>query len=536
MKKYLSLILALVMALSLTTVAWGASGTISGSGTEADPYTVSSVEELKAFRDSVNAGETTYNAEGVYVALGADIDMAGEDWSVNIGDDCNATFDGIFDGKNHKISNLTSTETAQKSDGYICTGLFGAIYGSAEVRNLTIENITINTGSYTGNNVGAVVGFAYTATGSIENVKVTGNITINAADVDGVGAIVGYAYEGTLTVKDCVVDGNSGSSVTGQAFVGGVVGYAGGKTTLSNCTVQDVAIDATSCCAGGVAGILLTGGSVSNSTVKNVDLTAAHENWKNSAATVVGCTTGSITVSGSVYENVTTNDAAASAIVGSEYADQPTSPVSAVAARIGDTYYKTLAEAVAVGGTVELLSNVTLNEVVTVAAAKTVTLDLNGKTITANAGVLNKGNLTIKDSSNPSTGKIVGEIGSEGTLAIVGGTFTDDVSDYVADGTAAAKVNDSYIVGADNIKAAATTGATVTVLQGTVTLNNGTTLDSTDGAYTVPQPPVYYPIYTPVEDTRVDSAQTFDAGIALYVGVSIMGAVGTVALGKKRED
>ena len=52
--------------------------------------------------------------------------------------------------------------------------------------------------------------------------------------------------------------------------------------------------------------------------------------------------------------------------------------------------------------------------------------------------------------------------------------------------------------------------------------------------------PVYYPVYIPtVEDTTdetVASPDTFDAGIALYVGVSVMGAIGTVVLGKKRED
>lgn len=50
-------------------------------------------------------------------------------------------------------------------------------------------------------------------------------------------------------------------------------------------------------------------------------------------------------------------------------------------------------------------------------------------------------------------------------------------------------------------------------------------------------PPVYYPTYTPVvEDTTVDSPKTFDAGIALYVGVSVAAAMGTVTLSKKRED
>ncbi len=48
----------------------------------------------------------------------------------------------------------------------------------------------------------------------------------------------------------------------------------------------------------------------------------------------------------------------------------------------------------------------------------------------------------------------------------------------------------------------------------------------------------YYPWYpsTTPDSELVKSAETFDAGVALYVGVSVMGAIGTVALGKKRED
>jgi len=49
----------------------------------------------------------------------------------------------------------------------------------------------------------------------------------------------------------------------------------------------------------------------------------------------------------------------------------------------------------------------------------------------------------------------------------------------------------------------------------------------------------YYPYYPPTttpDSELVKSPDTFDAGIALYVGVSVMGAIGTVVLGKKRED
>ena len=55
-------------------------------------------------------------------------------------------------------------------------------------------------------------------------------------------------------------------------------------------------------------------------------------------------------------------------------------------------------------------------------------------------------------------------------------------------------------------------------------------------APSVPVYPYYPPVVEDTTDKTVDSAQTFDAGIALYVGVSVLGAVGTVALGKKRED
>ena len=47
-----------------------------GKGTEAEPFLIRNLKELKFFRDHVNAGKTKYNAEGVHVALAANIDMA----------------------------------------------------------------------------------------------------------------------------------------------------------------------------------------------------------------------------------------------------------------------------------------------------------------------------------------------------------------------------------------------------------------------------------------------------------------------------
>ena len=80
-------------------------------------------------------------------------------------------------------------------------------------------------------------------------------------------------------------------------------------------------------------------------------------------------------------------------------------------AKVGDTYYKTLAEAVAAANnaTVTLLKDVTAN--VTIPEGKTITLDLNGKTLSGGknndkAALLNEGTVTIKDSSAAKTGTI----------------------------------------------------------------------------------------------------------------------------------
>lgn len=99
------------------------------------------------------------------------------------------------------------------------------------------------------------------------------------------------------------------------------------------------------------------------------------------------------------------------------------------AAKVGDTYYKTLADAVAAaqsGETVKLLANIA--EGATIPADKTVTLNLNGKNIKPTTGdaIVNKGNLTIVGS-----GEVAAQNGGSAAIAnfpgatanVNGGTF-----------------------------------------------------------------------------------------------------------------
>ena len=431
---------------------------LSGLGTEAEPFLIYNLEDLKFFRDHVNAGKTRYNADSVYVALGANIDMASEDWSVNIGDDCNYTFDGIFDGNGFTISNLNSTETAQKADGYVCTGLFGAIYGNAVIKNLTIENVNINTAEYTGNNAAAVVGFVYDVNGkttTIENVTVKGDVNINASGVYGVGAIVGYSYEGgAVNIMNCKVVANEGSVITAISGTGAIIGYCAGRTTIDGCTVDNIDITGKGL-VGGIAGITSISNTknLTNNTVKNVNLTATKAEWVNSTAIAVGTMSGDgLTVANTIFENVN-----ASRMVGSVYAEQPTYVVPAVEARIENKYYGTFDAALAAaqeGNTITVLAPVVITE--------DKTYDLTGlsvdgenvypifriqngaNVVVANGNISNDdyvfvlgasdgssaGNLTIE--SGVYTGTTTVASVTKGLLTINGGEFKVNASEYGA--------------------------------------------------------------------------------------------------------
>ena len=155
------------------------------------------------------------------------------------------------------------------------------------------------------------------------------------------------------------------------------------------------------------------------------------------------------------------------------------------------------------------------------------------------------------------------------TITVNGGEFPQidpsnckaegEGTNFVASGVAVATVvdgdNTSYAVGSAVIAAAANNGKSVTVTKtGPVTgVDAGKSIAVADGvtgvtvngvtvtgdSYTVPQSSGYY-YYQPTTDTKTDntkgSPKTFDAGIALYVGMALTSAAGVAFVGKKRED
>ena len=408
-----------------TNAALLATGFIFGEATDGyyevkdDPSTlyIANLDDLKAFRDAVNNG-TNYYA-GVNVYLAADIDMTGENW-VGIGSmNAEHGFMGNFDGQGYKIKNLTITNPTLDSDGYAYAGLFGVTEGTDQnnqntIKNLTIENVTITT---TGHIAAAAVAYPYYTI--IDNVKVCGDIKIQGGNYTA--GVLAYTRR-CVNASNLSIVGNEGSFVKGNQTVGGVISdiqMNGGLTAVyNNFSAEGLTISGEKS-VGGISGIIATQ-TLDGATVKNVTLSCSDAR----VGIVSGCLGGTSTISNVTYENVT----GATALIGASYKD-----AKAVAAKIGDTYYATLEDALAA----ESNEAVELLVPYVVAKGETVTLDLNGKTVTgtpseakAYAVITNYGTLTISNGSvicnhtlAGSTGYAVNTITNCGTLTIEDATI-----------------------------------------------------------------------------------------------------------------
>ncbi len=235
----------------LAISAMSAAGTYSGgSGTEADPYQISTPADWLEFVDNTKDGSVSWTDRSAYFILTADIDLAG----VNLLPV--QSFNGVFDGDGYVISNATINPPDE--DG---VGLFGQVW-ECEIRNLGVVNISVTGDALA---TGGLVGIlSYES--AITSCYVTG--VINGYDYVGglvgvnAGAFISRCYsEGYVTGTYRVgglVGGNmsdyevgrvqecySTATVTGENYVGGMVGnnaWAGGPPLpqITDCYVTGV--------------------------------------------------------------------------------------------------------------------------------------------------------------------------------------------------------------------------------------------------------------------------------------------------------
>ena len=460
MKKALATILALVMALGLTTMAWADNvAKIDGTG----------YATLEAAIEHVADGETIVMQQDVTLTNALKIKKTGEAFTIDLG---KKTLTGRVN-----IMSGTVTITNGKVVGDQPLNVYGSATSAANFSVLNIENDVVVNGKGDDKN-SAVIFDCLNEAGENSNV--------------GYGAVI-----------------NISGTVYGTVFVSGNLGndghYSDEMRNSNIINVKNGAVIYTTM----DQGIAMNGAAVVN--IENGASVTGRE--------AVGVKRGALNVNGGTLT-----------AVGNK--------VDPVEGNTNGT--EKSGAAISVTNTYNGHGNITVN--------------VNGGTITStNNDAIYKG---VTTGENFTTAP---------TFGVTGGTFSSDVSAYTAGDTPVAfnertKERTYYYVGAETIQNAAknlSAGQWLAIGKGTVRLTdvpagvivrpehdtvvfvNGKDISNELDGYTVPQSSGYY-YYQPTTDTKTTdtkgSPQTFDAGIALYVGMALTSAAGVAFVGKKRED
>ena len=255
-----------------------ATGFASGSGTDADPYIISTGAELAFLAEQVNSGVATpENYNSAHYRLGTNIDLKNRAWTsigyhVDEGSSSSGkSFSGDFNGNGYSIVNLNvdATGTPNKSAGF-----FGHVMGG------TIQNLSIINANVRGTlSVGILVGQMNNTGSKIEHCTVSG--TVNGTQ--RCGGLVGWSSYGEVSYCDAHVTVNGSD---GQ--IGGFVGQAFASKFVA-CTASGKA--AGTFCVGGFAGYMWYN-SQAASTHSYTDVTASDIRCGGFA----GCTEENVTI------------------------------------------------------------------------------------------------------------------------------------------------------------------------------------------------------------------------------------------------
>ena len=251
-KRITSLLLVLAMCFAmLPTAAFAADDEEStmpaysgGSGTQKDPWLITSQEDLIALAGFLNSGNAeTFDTEaagignyyGYYFKQTADIDLTGVSWEP-IGYSGSYYFAGNYDADGHSITNAVSTGKVDP-DGFATAGIFGWVaFGS--VKNLTVKNADFFAeGNKNMSYAGGVLAVAYSCT--VENCSVYNSKIESRRDPNNsnyAGGITGIAL--TSSFEKCASVGNT---IRHGSFGGGFIGALnrGGNSNFTNCYVAN---------------------------------------------------------------------------------------------------------------------------------------------------------------------------------------------------------------------------------------------------------------------------------------------------------
>ena len=484
MKKALATILALVMALGVTTMAWAGNEGPDMSGTVVNVTAANAQDVLDGKYGSID-GKTIHFAQGAYeklylarviaddTCLGSGVDYYKGVAHVKVqgsGSTCNpivtwtvgdkvSAFDGLTTRAQffvRTVKNVTFTaEAGATFAGFEAAARWAndtemaAMSAYFSSKNVQFEELRIEKGEDGNDLTSPYVRTNYSGSWldfSLQNITfdgltISGSLSVSKADV-----LTNYANDGII-VKNCSFN-PTGDKQNGIELKSLTTPYQ--NVQVTGCTFTGVTND-------GLYIQRLQGATIKNNSFKNIGERAIQLNADNGMG-------GNVIIQENYINNCGDRAIRFGTVNGDANVKVNNNVIVNSTGRDGELFK---ANEVKPGGSVNLDNNY-----------------WSGKT--AATAVNPNGGVTVPTKTG-----------------IVGGTFTVDVTNYMAEGV--------------------------------VTVDNG------DGTFTVRAPRYYYyNSTTTTTDTKTTdtkgSPKTFDAGIALYVGMALTSAAGVAFVGKKRED
>ena len=255
-----------------------------GSGSETDPYLISSAEELaylsKLFSDST--GRNNYKDK--YFKQTADINLSAHPWypigmgSIENTDSSKSTFVATYDGDGFSISGIRSmfnsqsleSETYSHADTDDCALFYsvGIWTLNSQKENGYVKNVVIDSSTIEGVNVASI---ALYLNGEITNCKTTSNVSIKG---NSTAAGILYGIYGSSKIDSCenraeIICEDSGkendryigmaAGIFGTGLLNDQNGYISKCANFGNVTMKKGK------CAGGIGGAF----TISVSPIKN---------------------------------------------------------------------------------------------------------------------------------------------------------------------------------------------------------------------------------------------------------------------------
>ena len=257
---------------TVSTMSFFAGLFSGGAGTDADPYKISTVRDLKYLKKYSTEGYGSNTAASfltAYYQQTADI-SAGSVTPIGTSD---APFTGVYDGNSKTLNVTISTSTDN-------TGVFGYLQ-DATVKDLTVAGTVTSSGQFTAGIAGQMDGSSIIS-GCTNQAAITNT---NSSNAYGAG-IVGRALE-TSEIVSCV---NEGAISASKAFAAGIVGDMTG--TIDMCVNKNTVTGGAN--TGGIAGALRASSTIrrcyssKNKTITGTNRVGGIVGY-NVAGTVANC-------------------------------------------------------------------------------------------------------------------------------------------------------------------------------------------------------------------------------------------------------